>query len=311
MQLDAQYFAMIGNSTLRMMMPLLYASLAAAICNKVKVFNISMEGTMMAAAFTSIVVNHYTHSILASVLGAVISSVLLSAAIAWFIIKLKASPVVVGMAINTSMAGLTSYLLYMFFDTKGMYTSTELVSLTKLNLPVIRSIPILSTLLSNLTALDYFAIVASVLIYVFLYKTVLGYKVRAIGINSEAARSLGTPVERYQFAVFSLSGVLTGLAGCLLSMGSVTLFILNITSGRGYIAMAANNLGRSHPLGVLLSSFFFGIFQSLGYVLQSTSLKTQITSSIPYVATIIALVAFSIQKKYSREKKIRKALDRK
>lgn len=112
MQLNAEYFAVILNSTLRMMTPLLYATLAAAICNKVRVFNIAMEGVMMAGAFFAIVVNHYTSSVWLSVLAAVGSGMLLSALIAFIVIRLKASAVIVGMAVNTSMAGLTSYLLY-------------------------------------------------------------------------------------------------------------------------------------------------------------------------------------------------------
>ncbi len=110
--------------------------------------------------------------------------------------------------------------------------------------------------------------------------------INSVGINPEAAKSLGTPVEKYQFLTITLSGILTGLGGVLLSMSTVTLFIQDITSGRGYIALAANNLGNSHPLGVLFSSFFFGVCQAFGNALQNTSLKTQITASIPYVATI-------------------------
>ena len=113
-------------------------------------------------------------------------------------------------------------------------------------------------------------------------------------MNKEAARSLGTNVDLYQFCVFTLSGVLSAMAGCLLSLGSVTLFIQNITSGRGYIALAANNLGGSTPLGVLISSVFFGFAQALGNALQNTSIKTQLTACIPYLATIIGLVVFSI-----------------
>ena len=145
-------------------------------------------------------------------------------------------------------------------------------------------------------------------VYVFLYKTVIGYRLRAIGINKEAARSLGTPVERYQFITMTCSGILCGLAGVLLSMGSVTLFIQNISSGKGYIAMTANNLGAAHPLGVAAASLFFGICQSVGSFLQQTSLKGQITGAIPYVMTILASIVSSIYVKAKKERKIRQAL---
>ena len=122
------------------------------------------------------------------------------------------------------------------------------------------------------------------------------------------SRSLGTPVEKYQFWTMTLSGIFGGLAGLLLSMGSVTLFIQNITSGKGYIAMTANNLGKSSPLGVAAASLFFGACQSLGSFLQQSGLKGQITGSIPYIATILASVISSIRYRRQKEAKIRMAV---
>ncbi|MFU7517069.1 ABC transporter permease [Clostridium sp. HCS.1] len=304
MELNIDYLAVVINSTIRMMTPILLVTLAAAICTKVRIFNIAMEGTMLTGAFFAIVANYYTHNVFLSILAGAISGMIVSAIVGFCIIKLEASPVVVGMATNTMMGGVTTYLLYIIFKTKGVFTDPSLVSLTKLEIPFIKDIPVLGSILSGLTILDYLAFVIAIGLHIFLYKTVLGYRLRAIGINKEAARSLGTPVEKYQFITISLSGLLCGLGGVLLSMGSVTLFIQNITSGRGYIAMAANNLGKSNPLGVLLSSSFFGFSQAAGNVLQNTSLKTQITASIPYVATIVALVIFSIK---SRKNKVKRA----
>jgi len=305
MELSIDYLAVVVNSTIRMMTPILLVTLAAAICTKVKIFNIAMEGTMLTGAFFSIVANYYTHSVFWSVVAGAVSGMLISSLVGFCIIKLKASPVVVGMATNTMMGGVTTYLLYVIFKTKGVFTDPSLVSLTKIDIPFIKDIPVLGTMISGLTIIDYLAFIIAIGMHIFLYKTVLGYRLRAIGINKEAARSLGTPVEKYQFLTISLSGLLCGLGGVLLSMGTVTLFIQNITSGRGYIAMAANNLGKSNPIGVLLSSLFFGFSQAAGNVLQNTSLKTQITASIPYVATIIALVIFSIKNKKNKVKKVR------
>ena len=304
MEISIDYLAVVVNSTIRMMTPILLVTLAAAICTKVKIFNIAMEGTMLTGAFFSIVANYYTHSVFWSVIAGAVSGMIVSAIVGFCIIKLKASPVVVGMATNTMMGGVTTYLLYVIFKTKGVFTDPSLVSLTKIDLPVIKDIPVIGTMLSGLTIIDYLAFAIVIGMHIFLYKTVLGYRLRAIGINKEAARSLGTPVEKYQFLTISLSGILCGLGGVLLSMGTVTLFIQNITSGRGYIAMAANNLGRSNPIGVLLSSLFFGFSQAAGNVLQNTSLKTQITAAIPYIATVVALVIFSIKNRKNKVKKV-------
>ncbi len=303
--MNAQYFAAIVSSTLRMCTPILYATLAAALCTKAQIFNLSMEGAMLASAFFSIVVNHFTHSALLSVLAGVVSSVAVSAIVGFFILKLKASPVVVGLAMNATMAGVTSYLLYVFFKTKGVFTNPALVGLPKVNLS---AIPFLGDMLAGLTVVDYLAFAAAFFMFIYLYKTVPGFRLRAMGINPAAAKSLGTPVARNQFCAICFSGMLSGLGGVLLSMGSVTLFIQNITSGKGYIAIAANNLGQAHPLGVLAASLFFGCCQALGNFLQNTSLKGQITASIPYVATILALMLFTLRRRIAKRQRMEKAL---
>ena len=262
----------------------------------------------MAGAFFSIVANYYTHSVLLSVLAGAASGLVISAINALCIIRFKAAATVVGMAMNTLMTGATTYLLYVIFGVRGVFTDNSLLPLPRINLPLIRDIPFLGTVLSNLTPIDYLAILMAVGMHIFLYKTVMGYRLRAIGINQEAARSLGTEVEKRQFLTVALSGTLCGLGGCALSMGSVTLFIQNITAGRGYMAMAACNMGNANPLGVLFASFFFGACQAVGNAMQNTSLKTQVTASIPYAATIIALIVFHLYRKNKarRQKENRK-----
>lgn len=297
MTINATYIATVLNSMIRMTSPILLAALTAAICNKVKVFNIGMEGTMMAGAFFSIVANYYTHSIFLAVLAGAASGLVISAINAICIIRFKASATVVGMAMNTLMTGATTYLLYVIFGVRGVFTDSSLLPLPRINLPIIKDIPFIGKVLANLTPIDYFAILLAVGMHIFLYKTVMGYRLRAIGINQKAARSLGTKVERDQFLTVALSGILCGLGGCVLSMGSVTLFIQNITAGRGYMAMAACNMGGASPLGVLFASFFFGACQAIGNAMQNTSLKTQVTASIPYVATIVALMVFYVFRK--------------
>ena len=123
--------------------------------------------------------------------------------------------------------------------------------------------------------------------------TVIGFRLRAIGVNKSAASSLGVNVERYQIVATTLSGSMIGLAGCLLSLGSVTLFIQNISAARGYVALAANNLCQGHPLGCLLSSALFGFTKALAQVLQNTAIKQQLLECIPYIATIVAMAVYN------------------
>lgn len=300
MVLTPEYIAVVLNTVIRQTAPILYVALAATICSKVQVFNIGLEGTMLAGAFFSIFVNYYTGNVILSVLAACLVGMMISFIVAFFIVRLKAYALVVGLAINSILTGLTTFLMSYFFGVKGVFSDPSLVGLHKLTLPGISRIPLVGTVFSSLTVLDYLVFILAVCLYVFFYKMRHGFRLRAIGIDTEAARSLGTPVDRYRISAVGLSGILTGLGGCLLSMGSVTLFMQGMTSGRGYIALAADSLGLNHPIAVMVSSLFFGFCQAMGSTLQNTSLKSQLTSIIPYAATIIALAVFRTRTKNSR-----------
>ena len=289
-----EYLASVFNTILRQTAPILLVALCAGVCSKVKVFNIALEGTLLTSAFFAFLTQYFLRNILLSVLVAMGVAMLLTFIMSFFIVKLNGQPMIVGMAINTFSLGFTTFMLSMIFDTKGTVTITgENAGLPKIALPVIKDIPVLSTMFTNLTAIDYAASLLAIVMYIIMYKTVIGFRLRAIGINQSAASSLGINVARNQIIATTLSGAMIGLAGCLLSLGSVTLFIQNISSARGYVALAANNLCQGHPIGALLSSLLFGFTQALARVLQNTAIKQQLLECIPYIATIAAMAVYN------------------
>jgi len=284
-----EYIASIINSTIRMTTPILLAGLGSAICSRVGVFNIALEAQMLIATFFSIVVNYFTGNVLLSVLAGVASGALIGYIVAVVQVKYRAADMVVGTSLNLLVSGATSFLLYLIFGLRGKLVDNSLVSLSKINLPVIRDIPFLGRILENLTIIDYLAYAIAFLLFIYLFKTVSGFRTLSVGINKEAAESLGTKALRIQMIIVTLSGALCGLGGVVLSMGQVTMFTENMTSGRGFIAMAAASLGMSHPLQTIVSSLFFGFCQSIGISLQNV-IKSQLTMTLPYIATIVALV---------------------
>ncbi len=294
MTISVEYLASVFNSTIRQTTPILLVALCAGVCSKVQVFNIALEGTLLTCAFFAFLTQYFVRNIWLSVLVAVLVGMLITFIMSFFIVKLKGQPMIVGMAINTFSLGFTTFLLSAIFDTKGTVTDTTLKGLTKISLPIIKDIPVVSTMFSSLTVIDYAAFVLAIVMYIIMYKTVIGFRLRAIGINENAANSLGINVERYQIIATTLSGGLIGLAGCLLSIGSVTLFIQNISSARGYVALAANNLCQGHPLGALLSSALFGFTKALSQVLQNTAIKQQLLECIPYISTIAAMAIYNV-----------------
>ena len=293
MTISIEYLAQVFNSTIRCMTPILLVTLCASVCSKVKVLNIALEGTLLTSAFFAYLTQYFTHNIVLSVAVAMLIAMLMTFIMSFFIVQLKGQPMIVGMALNTFALGFTTFLLSMIFGTKGTISDPSVKGLPKINLPVIRDIPVVSTMFSTLTIIDYAAFALAVVLFIIMYKTVVGFRLRAIGINESAASSLGINVKRYQIIATTLSGSMIGLAGCLLSLGSVTLFIQNISSARGYVALAANNLANAHPLGALLSSALFGFTKALAQVLQNTAIKQQLLECIPYIATIAAMAIYN------------------
>ena len=293
MTISIEYLASVFATVIRQTSPILLVALCAGVCSKVKVFNIALEGTLLISAFFAFLTQYFVRNIWLSVLVAMAVAMLTTFIMSFFIVKLKGQPMIVGMAINTFALGFTTFLLSMVFNTKGTVTDPTLKCLPKITLPVIKDIPVVSTMFSSLTIIDYAAFVLAVVMYVIMYKTVIGFRLRAIGVNKSAASSLGVNVERYQIVATTLSGSMIGLAGCLLSLGSVTLFIQNISAARGYVALAANNLCQGHPLGCLLSSALFGFTKALAQVLQNTAIKQQLLECIPYIATIVAMAVYN------------------
>lgn len=292
--MNSAYIASILNSTLRSTTPILLAALGSAICSRVGVFNIALEAQMLIASFIAIAVNYNTGSVLLSVAAGVLSGALVGLVVAVLQVKYKAADMVVGTSLNLLVQGGTTFLLYLLFGLRGVLNDPRLISLSKLNFPVIRDIPFLGRVLENLTILDYICYVVAVVLFIWLFKTVSGFRILSVGINKAAAESLGTKATRIQMEIVVLSGALCGLGGTALSMGQVTMFTENMTSGRGFIAMAAASLGMSHPLLTILSSLFFGLCQGIGLALQNV-IKSQLTMTLPYIATVAALVVFSRQ----------------
>ena len=302
MNISAAYLASVFNSTLRYMTPILLVCLCAGVCSKARVFNIGLEGTLLMSAFFAFLTQYFTRNIFLAVLAGMVTGMFVTFIIAFFIVQLNGEPMIVGMAINKFAQGLTTFLLQMIFHTKGTVSDTSMSGLTKVTLPGIKNMPILGIMFGSLTVIDYLAFALSFVMFVIMYRTVAGFRIRCIGINPEAASSLGIRVKSYQIIATTLSGSMIGLAGCLLSLGSVTMFMQNISAARGYVALAANNLCLGHPIGALASSALFGFTTALAQVLQNSAFKQQLLNCIPYIATILAMAIFNYANTKNKEK---------
>lgn len=286
--MNASYIAALLNSVLRTATPIMFATLACAICSKVNVFNIALEGQMLVATFAAIAVNYYTHSVLLCILAGMVSGGLVGFLVAVFQVKWKAKDMVVGTSLNLLITALTAYLLYTMFNQRGTLRDTSLVSLPKVPISFGENAVFLNRIFESLNVMDIVVYVVAVLIFIFLYKTVPGYHVLSVGINKTATISMGTKADLIQVLVVTFSGSLCGLGGVALCMGNITMFTESMTAGRGHMAMAASSLVGAHPLGCILASLFFGAAVASEKVLQNY-INGQITSAFPYLATFVIM----------------------
>ncbi|MHA7964032.1 ABC transporter permease [Paenibacillus sp. CAU 1782] len=290
--MDQLFDVSLFASALRMLAPILLAALGGAICARVGLFNVGLEGLMLIGAFAAIAGNYWTGSVAAGVIFAMACSVLFSLLFGYMSIHLKANVIVVGIALNFLALGLTTFALRAIFDVKGAYYDKNMKGLPKWDIPLIKDIPWLGDFLSGHSILIYISVIIVIGLQFYLFKTVSGFRLLAAGENPTAARSLGIKVSRIQYGAVLLSGLLCGLAGAQLSLGNVTMFTEGMTDGRGFIALVATMLGQSNPLGVAAASLLFGFMESLSIRLQGFALPTHFTMMVPYVVTLIAMFFF-------------------
>ncbi len=290
--MDLNFILTVVNSALRSTTPIMMAALASAICTRAGVFNVALEGQMLIGSFVGIAVNWLTHSTVLAVAAAVVAGGLVGVLVAVLQVRFNAADIVIGTSVNLLVGALTSILLFVIFGVKGSFKNPALIPLHKVKLPVISQIPYLSTLFGNLSVLDYLAYGIAVVMFIYLFKTVSGYHMLSVGVKREAAESMGISALRLRIISVIVSGCLCGFGGVVLSMGQVTLFTENMTAGRGFIGMAACNLGQNNPVLIVIASMFFGFCDTFASIMQNR-IPAQLTQSVPYISTILALIVFS------------------
>jgi general nucleoside transport system permease protein len=266
-------------STIRTATPLLLAALGGLYSERAGVINIALEGLMLAGAFTAAAVTHYAGSPWAGLLAGIGAGVLVAAIHAVACIRFNADQVVSGTAINILMTGVPAMLSGALFLSSGstpQIPKDDLIPWT----PVV-----LALLLVGVT-------------WYVLYRTPFGLRLRAVGENPEAADAAGVNVNGVRYSAVLLSGALAAIGGAYLSIGQSSLFTRNMTSGRGFIALAALIFGKWRPVQTMLACLLFGFTEAISIQMQGVfkpwgeEIPVQFISIVPYVLTIIVLAGF-------------------
>ncbi|GAA0319208.1 ABC transporter permease [Actinoallomurus spadix] len=257
--------------------PVLFAALGGLLCAAAGVFNIALEGQLLCGAFTAVVVGHETGSAWLGVLAAVVATVLFAALLSVPAVSLGTEPIVVAVGTNLLALGLTSFLMRRILGLGGTYSSPDL-----------RGLPDLPY--TSQSALVPVAFLLTAAVAFWLRRTRSGLRLRALGGEPEAARSLGLKVTGYRHAAVLTAGALCGLGGAQLSLGNVTLFSEGMSAGRGWVAVVAVMLAGTSPYRLLGACLLFGVAEALGFRLQGAGLPQQAADAAPYLITLAVLV---------------------
>ncbi len=288
---------------IRVATPILLASLGAVICERTGVVNLGLDGIMLISALFGVLGSAWGGNLFWGIVVGVGASLIVSAIFAYFHLVLKANAVLCGTAINTIAGGLTVFALQLATGEKGSSSSLKSFTFPTVHIPIIKDIPVLGDIISGHNAITYFAFFMVIIISVFLYRTPMGLRMRAVGENPNAASSVGQNVIKIRFSAILLCGVLVGIGGMYLSMGYLSMFTRDMVAGRGFIALAACAMGQATPIGALISSMVFSFFDGLSNILQLLQIPSEFVQMLPYVATILGLTIYSIQKIRMKNKK--------
>ena len=267
-------------ATLRIATPLLLAALGELVCESSGILNLSLEGTMTMGAFAGFYVANETGSILAGLVAAGLGGAFLSLIMALMTVTAKVNQVVAGLALNILGLGLAFFWYRSIYEAEG---SIDIPTVETMAAPW-ESFPI--------PWLTILAFVMVPVVWVFLYRTKYGLELRSIGHNPEACDMRGVGIISRQYVAVLFGGVMAGLAGSFLSLGSTGLFFPDIISGRGWIALAIVIFGNWRATWVLVGSLLFGFLEATQLALQASDvdLPYQLLLALPFVLTIVALV---------------------
>lgn len=294
-------------TVIRTATPLIFATLGGLISDLGGALNVALEGMMLIAALTAVIVSVYAPWYVA-VLAGLGAGALLGALMAFFHLKLKADVILVGFAINILATGGTVFALAMATGgDRGTSITLPSKAVPALHLPFLDAIPLvgntLHRLLSGHSVLSWLAAFTVFAVWFFLFRTPWGLWLRGVGEYPAAPEAAGVPVNKVRMWSLVASGALAGIGGAQLAMFNYIGFTRDMTAGRGFIALGAVLLGARHPVGALFAALLFGICEALAVTMPNLFnwIPGELISTIPFVVTILALVLFSYRSQRARQ----------
>lgn len=272
--------------------PFILGALAGIVCERSGIINIAIEGQMLLGAFAGALVASSSGSLGIGIVAAMIGGAVIGVLLAVFAIRYLVNQVVLGVVLNTFALGLTNlgYHSLMQTDAEGYNAG---LTLEPIEIPLLSDIPVIGQALFNVNIIVYITYALVIVVDVALFRTRWGLRTRAVGEHPKAADTVGIRVLRTRYRNVIIGGLIAGLAGAILTIGGSGAFNSNISSGKGFIALAAVIFGRWSPRGAIAAALLFGFMDqlqiTLGIVGTPVPLPSAFLSMLPYIATVIAV----------------------
>ena len=291
------------QNTLRTATPVILAAMGGLLTEQAGIMNIGMDGMILTGAFVAVAFSFFMSSAGMGVLAAVLVGIVIGLFFALFVVKLRSDEFIIGIALNTFAGGLTVYLLRSIFGVRGTFSDEGIVALPTVHIDFLDSIPLLGPLLNDNSIFVYLTWLLVLLTWIFLYRTPYGFWMRAAGEHPQSLETAGIDPQRMKLLASVLCGVFCGFAGAHLSLGYLTMFTEGMSSSRGFIAFACVIFGMANPPKVFLAALLFGFLDALGLRLQSVGVPSDLTATVPYIATVLMLVYVVVSSDRRKNKK--------
>jgi general nucleoside transport system permease protein len=278
------------QGTLGQSIPIMLGALTGVVCSRSGVINVGIEGQLLLGAFTAAIVTSVTGSLWLGLVCGALAGSLVGVLLAVFAIGYRVDQVVLGVVLNTLVLGLTGYL---FDDLMVPYGNTlnSPSTFSAVKIPLLGDIPIVGPVFFDATVFLYITYIALAAVQVGLFSTRWGLRTRAIGEHPIAADTVGINVIAMRYRNVIAAGLIAGIGGAYFTIGSVGSFGADMTSGEGYIALAAMIFGRYTPVGAISAALLFGFTTQLQSIMSTlnTPIQSNLLLAAPYVVTIIVL----------------------
>ncbi len=304
--MDIDTVLQIMGSSLRLATPLLLACLAGLFSERAGIFDIGLEGKMLASAFIAGAAAAVTGSAWLGLIAGITASIALSLIHGLASITLRGNQLISGVAINFLASGLTALVGQSWFamggQTPQLPAEARFLSITLPLAETLGAVPVLGPIYQNLISghnvLVYLALACVPATWWVLFRTRFGLRLRAVGENPGAVDTAGVSVVRLRYAAVIICGLLCGIAGAYLSTAQSAGFVREMTAGKGFIALAALIFAKWRPWPALGACLLFGFLEAIGIRYQSITIPglftvpVQFMQALPYILTVVILAGF-------------------